>query len=208
MGIFSRGRRKTLVVDKQYQYKTTIIGIVYILAAAFCLSLPIINLMRAMNLLLQSHSAGMVDMYKTQQQYTIMAMIGFFAGLLALWTGFTIWRTHRVAGPVVKISRHIHEFATGDFSGRIRLRSKDELQALAESFNKMADSLQEREQAIQLRIREGIENARGQAKNSTSGETLDRIADEVTRAFQDHRPPEPAAEAEPAPEDLVTTESV
>ncbi len=206
MGMFTRGRRTTLIVDKKYQYKWATFGIIYIVAAALFLSLPIISLMRSMNFLLQSQSADVVEMYKTQQLYTIMAMAGFFAGLLALWTGFTIWRTHRVAGPVVQITRHIHEFATANFSSRIQLRSKDELHALADSCNEMADNLQEREQAIQRQIRQGIENARRQ--NSTSGETFDRLADEVARAFQDHSPPEPATKEERTPEDLVTTESV
>lgn len=203
---FGRGRRRTVVVDRRFQYDATIIGIVYILAVAFCLSLPIINLMRGMNLLLESQSPAMIAIYEAQHQYTVLALAGFVVGLLTLWTGFTIWRTHRVAGPVVKITRHMHHLAAGDMTGRVRLRANDELKALAESFNDMVESLEGRERAMRQRIEQGIENARRELDAAApAGETLSRLAADVNRAFDGRSP---AARGETTPEDVVTPESV
>ncbi|MFQ5512377.1 MAG: HAMP domain-containing protein [Candidatus Krumholzibacteriia bacterium] len=206
---FGRGRRRTVVVDKRFQYDATVIGVVYILAAAFCLSLPIINLMRSMNLVLASQSPDMIAIYHAQHRYTVLALVGFLAGLLTLWIAFSIWRTHRVAGPVVKITHHMHQLAAGDMAGRIRLRAKDELKALAESFNQMAESLEGRERTIRLRIDQGIENARCKLDGSApAGDALNRLSAEVSQAFEQRCQIPATSHPQAASEDAVTSDAV
>ena len=52
--------------------------------------------------------------------------------------------THKYYGPLVSIKRFVDGVTQGDYSQRVVLRRKDELQDLAESLNGMAEELQKR----------------------------------------------------------------
>lgn len=77
---------------------------------------------------------------------------------LALFVGvalFSIFLTHRIAGPVYHLQQSAKEFAQGNLALRIRLRKKDELHELADVTNEAIASV---EQAmIEIRDREAAE---------------------------------------------------
>jgi HAMP domain-containing protein len=58
--------------------------------------------------------------------------------LIATWTLFI---THRAAGPVYHMNRVINEIRAGNTQARVQLRKKDEFQDLAKSFNELMDEL-------------------------------------------------------------------
>lgn len=205
MDVGKIGRRRKLVVDKRFQLQATLIGIVYIVATATCLSLPAFYLIRLTRILLATSTGEMAAVYRTQQTTTMVALVGFVIGLIALWTIFTLWRTHRIAGPLVKITRYIHDFSTGNFSGRIQLRSGDYMQALASSLNSMADSLEERDRAIRRRIQESLDQR--MASGGPGTEMLRHLSAEVAKTFEEHSTHEPPVVGEPAPEDLVYSDN-
>lgn len=187
MGIITGGRRTRIVVDRKFQIGATAMGIVYILAVAIFLSLPLFDMMEHMDVLLQGHSAELAEFYVSQQNYTIVSMGLFITGILGAWTVFSLWRTHKVAGPLVKITRFVHHFATGNFEDRIVLRDKDQLQALARALNDMAASLEERDRAIRTEILDQIEAVRCTLYDSSSTDhgvqALERLAARVDRSF-------------------------
>ncbi|MDH3215801.1 MAG: HAMP domain-containing protein [Candidatus Krumholzibacteria bacterium] len=188
MGIFGGDRRRKIVVDRQFQVRATLIGMIYIVAVAVCLSLPLVNTMRSIGVLLEGRSQDLVTFYRTQQTYTILSLALFFVGILGAWTVFMLWRTHKIAGPLVKITRHVHQFATGNFTERIRLREKDQLQALANTLNDMASSLEERDRAIKEEILSQV-NAVKQTlhANPASGNgtrVIDQLLASVGRSFE------------------------
>ena len=199
------GRRRTLIVDKSFQFKATLIGVIYIMATAVCLALPAFYLMRLMRILLATSTGEMAAVYRNQQNYTVVAVVGFLIGLIALWTYFTLWRTQRIAGPLIKISRYIHDFSTGNFSGRIQLRSGDHMHALADSLNSMASSLEERDRAIRQRIQETFDQR--MAGGGAETEMLQHLSAEIATAFDEHSASEPQPTDEPASEDLVYSEN-
>lgn len=57
--------------------------------------------------------------------------------------------SHRIAGPVLRISRTFEDALHGDLTQRIRLREKDELKETAEHLNQMLDALQGRIKRIE-----------------------------------------------------------
>jgi signal transduction histidine kinase len=67
-------------------------------------------------------------------------IICFAIFLIILFT--TIFRlTHRFYGPIIAINRFISELKKGNYSARITLRQKDELQDVAKHLNELAESL-------------------------------------------------------------------
>lgn len=68
-------------------------------------------------------------------------------GALALLSGILIsWiLSRRLAVPVAELTRATHAIEAGELDTRIAIRSRDEIGKLAESFNEMAEGLQQRD---------------------------------------------------------------
>ena len=62
-------------------------------------------------------------------------------GLATVWV--TIFTSHRIAGPLYRMTKDIEEVAGGNLKTRFSLRNHDELKRLAVSFDKMTESLRE-----------------------------------------------------------------
>ena len=52
-----------------------------------------------------------------------------------------IFLSHRIAGPIYRMEKFLNNLALGDLTGRIVLRSKDELITLANGINFVVDSM-------------------------------------------------------------------
>lgn len=71
----------------------------------------------------------------------IMVQLGVSMVLVA---AVAILFSHLVAGPAYHLKRVMDSVRNGDLSQRVRLRKWDELKDVAESFNAMMDSLQQK----------------------------------------------------------------
>lgn len=54
----------------------------------------------------------------------------------------SIYISHKIAGPVYRVEKDLKEIIKGDYSRRIKLRSQDELQEIAEGINLLLDKIQ------------------------------------------------------------------
>ena len=71
---------------------------------------------------------------------------------LFFWFGFFLLTffvivfklTHRYYGPLVSIERFIEQVSQGDYTSRLTIREKDELQNLAKKLNSLAEELEKR----------------------------------------------------------------
>ncbi len=61
--------------------------------------------------------------------------------LASIWTGMTLAR--RITGPIAALAESTRRIRSGDLSARVDVAADDELGVLVESFNSMADGLQE-----------------------------------------------------------------
>ena len=62
----------------------------------------------------------------------------------ALVVAVTIIFTHRLIGPTLPIRRHIRALQDGLYSHRVKLRTHDGLQELADDLNDLAEALEKR----------------------------------------------------------------
>lgn len=51
--------------------------------------------------------------------------------------------SHKIAGPVYRLERELKEISEGDYSRRIKFRSNDELQEIADGINKILEHISE-----------------------------------------------------------------
>lgn len=74
------------------------------------------------------------------QNIALLTLIVILAGI-----GVTVFLVKVIAGPVKQLATAAKRIAEGDLSSKVEITSKDEIGALADSFNRMADSVQQRE---------------------------------------------------------------
>src|SRR6266704_2886022 len=99
--------------------------------------------------------------HKIQRTYAIwFGLFMFFSSLLvfglAFVAPFSIYVTHRLAGPLFRLEQTARELIRGNLALRIRLRKGDELHELAGLLNEVLDTL---EQAFR-----GIRESEAQAR--------------------------------------------
>jgi methyl-accepting chemotaxis protein len=70
--------------------------------------------------------------------YRILINMLLLAPLVAL-VGFHL--SHKIAGPIYRMEKHLGELASGNFSSHLVLRQGDELVSMADKLNNLSDTL-------------------------------------------------------------------
>ncbi len=78
-----------------------------------------------------------------QQQQTFTSLSGVALSMVIVVSMVMVYRT--VAAPVARLDRAARSLSAGDYTQRVAVRSKDEIGALAKTFNSMADAVQKRD---------------------------------------------------------------
>jgi sigma-B regulation protein RsbU (phosphoserine phosphatase) len=95
----------------------------------------------------QGNIAGTVDMvgsYVNAQTETIRNyFIAMFVAIIVLVAVVSFLLARMIVKPIMSLMRGAQTIGAGDLESRVKVNSGDELEALAGSFNKMADNLQE-----------------------------------------------------------------
>jgi nitrogen fixation/metabolism regulation signal transduction histidine kinase len=103
-------------------------------------------------------------------------MAGISLIILSMVVVRSIMLTHRTAGAVYKVVQCLEKIASGDFDVTLRLRNDDNLCALEDPFNKMAETLSryaDEDYRSMSRLADEIE----EHGNPVDAEMLRRIAD-------------------------------
>ena len=133
--------RKQYLVDRAYQLR-------------FVARLLVVVFMIAMGSSLIASAILWKSMYSNdleQQAHIVSGLVGIAMTLLVelllavpILYYLGIRQTHRVVGPLKRMSRAIEAIGQGDFSQRLVLRKGDVLEDLAKTINRMAESLQKK----------------------------------------------------------------
>ena len=163
-----RDRRKQIIVDKDFQGRTTLIGLVYLFAVGICVAIPFVILLRSANNIYADSPAELIMVMNSLKRFWIVVgPLSLFA-LVAAWIYFSLRRSHAVVGPIANITRIINEFAKGDFSARVKLRTQDQLQDIASALDAMAENLSARERTLNEKLIHRIQTAKEDIYENTS----------------------------------------
>ena len=80
----------------------------------------------------------LVDIFRRVNLSLAVSM--FFVVIFCIGVGLIF--SHRIAGPIDRMKKFLEAAGKGDYSQRIILRKKDELQDLAEAMNKLVEKLE------------------------------------------------------------------
>lgn len=100
------------------------------------------------------HVMSIFEVVDPNLQWEVITNDVFFANIIKVSALFLLFMlitmamvfklTHRYYGPLVSIEKFVDQVTEGDYSSRVALRKKDELQRLATKLNTMAENLEQR----------------------------------------------------------------
>lgn len=135
-----RIKRRQYIVSKKFQLKYVglILGLMF-LTAALCSYVVYYSAMLSMG-------QKLANVYPQGRLIAIVKMVNFriFLSVILLSPVVVvigIFLSHKIAGPIYRIEKVLANMASGDLSGRIVLRKGDEMLSLADSINKLTESL-------------------------------------------------------------------
>ncbi len=136
----SKNRRRKFLVDKKVQVKYA----TFIVVLLFVYTLVLLSVIFAPHaMVLFSDTPPPEQAAAAEVVLLLNSYIWPWVILLMILCGvYSIFITHKIAGPVFVFNRMTKAIGRGDFSLRANLRDGDDLLDLAENLNQMADSLE------------------------------------------------------------------
>ncbi|MDD5136702.1 MAG: HAMP domain-containing protein [Candidatus Omnitrophica bacterium] len=135
-------RRKKILANKRVQLKYLMLLIVSmavpLLFAIGCLYYLIFTVMAEQLGIPESIAYNLFPVVKKINTILAIGLPPLF--LLLIWWGTVL--SHRIAGPLERIEKELNKITHNhDFSHRIQLRKSDDVKPIADSINKLLDSL-------------------------------------------------------------------
>jgi methyl-accepting chemotaxis protein len=131
--------RRQWIVEPTYQWRITRLLVVSLLAVVICtLVLIYLALWATLGELELWPTAVFIASFKAVAWLVIVELVA----LVPLVVIAGILFTHRIVGPVGRISAALERIGKGEFGTRLKLRDGDVLEDVAASINRMAEALQ------------------------------------------------------------------
>lgn len=172
-------RRKTYVVDRQFQFKYTAIIVLIGAAIALVCGYFIYEAWRENTELLEISNA-ITSEINARESSKVFWAVGIFVALEVV--GLFLWGilvTHRIAGPLFLIDRYLNAVREGQLPDIRPLRRRDELQTFFDSFSATVDAIRERE----TEDSEAIAEALKQLPDGETKDTLQKIQNRKQKAL-------------------------
>ena len=123
---------------------------------------------------------------QSDDQMLVYAMVGVGMGLVIILSLYLILMTHKVAGPLFKVSMYFDRMADGRLGIVTPLRKGDMLVDFFTSFKDMHDTIRERAKADVATMEKSLEALRSaQASGDYRGEAKDKLT-EALDAMEKH----------------------
>jgi methyl-accepting chemotaxis protein len=132
-------KRRIYFIDKKFQTKYALLTALLLLTYTFLF----IVIIFAPYMLTLYFDYPMAE--KEEAARAILVLHGtiwpWVAGVIIFFGVFSIFVTHKIAGPLYRLKKSLDEIAAGNLNVKIKLRKKDELKDLAEHINVLVEEL-------------------------------------------------------------------
>lgn len=140
----SVSRRRVFLINKYFQFRFSAYVFGWVLAVSFVYPIIIYNLFSFFASYLQLDVNGPdLKMIEEVRLQVLTLLILFQILFMTLTFLVSIFMSHRIAGPIYKLTQFMQRATQGDFSTRLEFRQKDYFPEVANDFNLMINKIQE-----------------------------------------------------------------
>ena len=181
-------KRKIYIIDPDFQYrmirKSCIVGVAIIAMSLFFLVM-VNHLYGDVQLTMITQpdpfAPAPTSISPPQEPTSLLKLLwpvmAVSVGITLVFLFFSVTiASHRIAGPIFRIQRILHEMAGGDISGEVRLRKKDEFKHLAKEVDNLKVSLR-------TKVKQMLDITRNADDNSSCRKNIVRI-EEILSDFK------------------------
>jgi len=93
--------------------------------------------------------------YQTAASQTLASRMGIYMGILLLAGLIALWSIHAITRPLGALAQTMAAFGRGELDSRAEVKTGDELETTAETFNRMAASLQREQERLRFLLETG-----------------------------------------------------
>jgi methyl-accepting chemotaxis protein len=165
------GFRRTLLVNPQFQLRAMALPTILSVATVTALIFALFRVLLASRF--DAGDAGSV--LETEEARWLLNSLAGSLGFAALMVIIGLLETHRAAGAIFKMQRHIRRVAEGSLGARLHLRRRDHFQDVADDFNRMVENLRE-EARIEVQHLDQAIDALGQVRPAERDAASARLA--------------------------------
>jgi methyl-accepting chemotaxis protein len=171
----SFAKRRTYFVKKGFQLRLIIIILLLVTIVANLTGGVVYGILKTE--LARDWLARMFSLRTDEVLLPAVILAELFSVILVAF--ISLFVTHRIAGPVYRFEKVCEEVEAGRFDVRVRLREKDEFKDLADAFNQMLLTLEDKLARIKIltvQMNASTSQIEGDGeKNLTKKEVLDQI---------------------------------
>lgn len=173
-------RRKNFFINKELQGKYVFVFFSFMLAGAVLLML-VFGLLSADTLTIEykdsSIHVGQTPLVLFKEMLKAYWIFLFAGGFLV--AVYTVFLTHRFAGPAFRFERTLEEMINGDFSLDVRVRRKDELKGIEVMINRLNRMLSKNMgemKGLAADVEEALSGLSSEARHPKAAEGLERAS--------------------------------
>jgi methyl-accepting chemotaxis protein len=132
-------KRRHYYIDKQFQTKYMLLTILLLLIYTFIF----VSIMFAPHMLTLYFDYPLADKAEAARAILLLhrKVWPWIGGVILVLGAFSIFITHKIAGPLYRLKKSLTEVAEGNLDVTVKLRKWDDLQDLAQQVNQLIDEL-------------------------------------------------------------------
>ena len=166
------GFRRNLLINPHYQLRALALPTLLSVGTVTVLLFALFRVMLASSL---DTSSAAASLWQTQESRWLLNSLAGAFGFAALLVFVGVLETHRAAGAIFKMQRHLNRVADGKLDSKVFLRKHDHFQDVADDFNRMVDNLREEARMDLRQVNQAIE-AIGQVRPTETDGASSRLA--------------------------------
>jgi len=165
MGTKQRRKIRNYLIDRKVQLKITVVMVVLSSLLTGVLGFFWYNEIRKASAVIRINAISTLgseaarrlgDELASADKQRLLVLVGYALALALLIAAYGIVMTHRIAGPLYKITRHFNDIEAGRLYKLWGLRKGDQLQDFFAAFEGMNNALRQRVEADMLLLNEVI----------------------------------------------------
>lgn len=143
LGVSINNDRKIYLINPKFQYKLSFYVALIVLMTGLIYPFTIYSLLDSIIANFSLKNPEIAQYYIEKRVVLLSLLILVHLGLVAMTFLSCIFLSHKIAGPLYKLQKHLRDVGTGKFSNKLEFRRGDYFQEIADDLNTAIEQIED-----------------------------------------------------------------